>query len=109
MYAVSRGLLKAVWEWAGDTGGDDESGWDFGADSVDTRMGAAFTMWSAWRYHNVYPQAGGWLDQPLDLLVMIEAVDLAFSTRSYLLQKGADFTKLSPTQRALNSWLEGGE
>ena len=109
MFSVSRDLLAAVWKWTGGTGSgdDDESGWEFGAGRVETRMGAAFELWQAWKFHNALPQAGGWLDQPLDLLAQIGAVDLVYSTKVYLDTKGSDWSKLTATQRELIAWLKG--
>ena len=54
----------------------------------------------------MYPRAGGWQDQPLSLLVKIEAIGLVVTTMRFLDQKDADWTKLTATQAALVHWLE---
>lgn len=54
----------------------------------------------------ILPRSGGWMEQPLALLVKMEAIDLLVKTRQYMAAEGADWTKLSKTQVALNKWVD---
>lgn len=116
LYGVPRSLLVAVWEWAGNERSDDDddqgergSAWSFSRERVDTRLPAVFGMWKAWRDHGILPAAGGWLDQPLEILVKVQAIDLVVSTAAYMQAKGSDWSKLTATQAALVHWIKEGE
>ena len=54
----------------------------------------------------ILPRSGGWMDQPLALLVKMEAIGLLVATRRFMAVKGADWKDLSATQRALNTWID---
>ena len=64
-------------------------------------------MWQAWKRHNQLPAAGGWLDQPLHLLVQIEAIETVYQTMSYKTSKGAKWEKMTPLQLDIVRELNG--
>lgn len=63
-------------------------------------------MWQAFRLNGTLPQAGGWMEQPLNLLVKIGAIDLIVRTWDHKNEEGYDWSKFSPDQRYLISWAE---
>ena len=64
-------------------------------------------MWWEWRSHGKLPKAGGWLDQPLALLVKINAYDLIYNTfTSNEKRNGYALDKLDATQLEIISWIE---
>ena len=110
MFTCARDLLEAVWQWAGDEHDPDaESSWDFGVERVTGQLSATFDMWHAWRFHNTPPLSGGWMDQPLDVLMEVHVINIVFDTRQFMLSKGADWSKLTATQKELVRWLKRGE
>ena len=44
------------------------------------------------------PAGGGWLDQPLQMLVQMAAINLVFETWQFYRSEQCDFAKMSPTQ-----------
>ena len=110
MLSVSRGLLEAVWKWAGDEHDPDaESTWIFGVERVTGQLSAAFDMWHAWRFHNIPPTSGGWMDQPLDVLMKMHVVNMTYDTKIFMISKNSDWSRLTSTQRELAKWLDTGE
>lgn len=55
------------------------------------------------------PRAGGWLDQPLRLIVTFGAMDIVALTYRYTARPNADLSKLSSLQEDLMRWLEGND
>jgi len=51
--------------------------------------------------------AGGWLDQPLDLLVQIEAIETVYQTMRYKTAEGAKWEKLTGLQLDIVRELNG--
>src|SRR5574341_120002 len=86
-----KSILAAAALWLeGDTGDDTESnhGWQFGDDQVEASPSPAiFSMWYENRRSGIWPRAGGWLDQPLSLLVQMKAIELTVDTKQYLMSK----------------------
>jgi hypothetical protein len=64
-------------------------------------------MWQAWRERGILPRAGGWEDQPLELLARFAALSLTYDTRVYMKTENSDWSKLTATQREIARWLEG--
>lgn len=46
------------------------------------------------------------MDQPLALLIKVEAIDLVYRTMKYMRSEGADWKTLSKTQVDLMKWIE---
>jgi len=63
-------------------------------------------MWQVYNDKDLLPAAGGWLDQPLSVLIGIKAIDLVYHTFKYKNSKDANWGKMSVTQRELIKWLE---
>jgi len=63
-------------------------------------------MWQAWERAGVLPASGGWMDQPLPLLVLFGAMNLIRGTWQYYRRDDFDWNKLSPTQTDLVVWME---
>jgi hypothetical protein len=63
-------------------------------------------MWQQWERFGVLPALGGWMCQPLSLLIQIKAVDMAYNTAQYI-DNGGDMAKLSETQRELWRFIGG--
>jgi hypothetical protein len=70
--------------------------------------GAIYQMWLAWRERNQLPAKGGWLDQPLPLLVKIDAIEMVYNTWKYKSTKGADWSKMSGLQMEIIRRLDNG-
>ena len=66
-------------------------------------------MWQAWTNHGILPRPGGWLDQPLSVLIGIRAVSVVYSTFRDKASDKKDWAEFTATQRALIMWLEGEE
>lgn len=62
-------------------------------------------LWQAWKAGH-YPQAGGWLDQPLELIAQIHAIDTVYNTYRFKTAKNADWTKMTKTQTEIIRWLD---
>lgn len=54
--------------------------------------------WQQWRRWGTMPAGGGWLDQPLQMLVQMAAINLVFETWQFYRSEQCDFAKMSPTQ-----------
>jgi len=67
-------------------------------------------MWNEWRKWGSLPRGGGWLQQPLAMLVKIQAIDMVYHTWMYIKPPGKekpnDWSKLTATQAAIARWLE---
>lgn len=85
---------------------EEDHGWQFGPGAVEALPSApVFTMWyENWRT-GLWPRSGGWLDQPLALLVQIKTIDLLVSAKRYMAAKDSDWSKLSALQVDLIRWL----
>ena len=64
-------------------------------------------MWQAWKRHNQLPTAGGWLDQPLAILIQMEAIETVYQTMRYKTSEGAKWEKMSPLQLDIVRELNG--
>ena len=110
MFTCARDLLEAVWRWAGDERDPDaESSWDFGAERLTGQLNAAFDMWHVWRFHNIPPASGGWMDQPLDVLMQMHVINITYDTKVFMTSKNSDWNRLTATQKELVHWLKRGE
>lgn len=116
MLAGKKKLLAAVAEWTdGRHRTDRKSGWDFGKDFVRiSPTNTAFNLWSIWRLGGQWP-LGNWLDQPLSLLIEIEAIDTVYWTwKEYRYQekppeRPRGIASMDGTQRAIVGALESDE
>lgn len=63
-------------------------------------------MWQDYRLNGTLPQAGGWLDQPLGLMVRIGMIDLIARTWEAKNTPDYDWSKFSADQRYLISWAD---
>jgi len=63
-------------------------------------------MWRARERFGTMPLEGGWLSQPLPLLVQIDAIDLVYKTFQYRNSKNYKMSLLTPTQADIILTLE---
>ena len=106
MFRSPKSLLVPVWRWLDGDIEEDRVSWDLqeGSDhGIATLTGAPFKAWSEWR-RGLLPRDGGWQDQPLLLLILMEAIDLMVNTHRIMRSENADWKELSKTQRAIVSW-----
>jgi len=66
-----------------------------------------FDTWSAWRDHGALPYPGGFLSQPLKLMMQIEAVDFVYHTWRCKNNKDFKWSNFTATQRELIVQVEG--
>lgn len=100
-------ILLAVAQWVeGEIEDSSRSAWIFEDEIVRLPIvGMAIELWQKYR-RGILPRPGGWLDQPLRLISIIEALDLVFLTKQQQKAEDFDMRQLSATQRALLSWSE---
>jgi hypothetical protein len=64
-------------------------------------------MWWDWRTRQISPNAGGWLDQPLDLLAKFQAYETTYNAyTSNEKRDGVALDKLDAIQSDIVMWLE---
>lgn len=104
-----KSILGAAAAWLEGTDDDDSEshhGWQFGGEQVEAVPSPAiFSMWYENRRTGIWPRAGGWLDQPLSLLVQMKAIELTVDTKQYLMSKESNWGKLTKLQADLIRWL----
>ena len=65
-------------------------------------------MWQMWHTKGKLPHSGGWREQPLKQLVIIEALDLVYQTWRLKGTKDYNWTQeFSGTQLKLVGWIDG--
>jgi len=100
-------LITAVASWV-DGPNKGESGWDIGEDEAEITPTRSSIR--AWEYYKMsgggLPYEGGYLNQPLSLLVQIEAIELIYSTIQFIRTKDSDWTLLTPTQLDIVRYVE---
>ncbi len=104
-FARPKSTLRQIAAWfdGGNTGGDDA--WRFVGDGIDLTNAPIYNLWQDWRRgHN--PRPGGYLDQPLELLALMESIDLIAATITAKNTKNFDWSKFSPLQMELIGWIE---
>jgi len=98
-------LILDIAEWVESRGrnrADDPGNWRFDGDTVKTTPASAIIrIWEAYKKSGVLPEPGGWLDQPLDILVQIGAIDTVYETYEYKNSESVKYEKFTPTQRAI--------
>lgn len=70
-------------------------------------MNSDFEVWQQWERSGILPFTGGYLEQPLPLLIRINAIDLVYKTKMYMKSKDSDWSKLTKTQIEIVRWIEG--
>lgn len=65
------------------------------------------SMWLAWRDNGILPGRGGWMEQELNIIVAIRAIDLVVRTFRDKNKKDYDWNKFTATQKALIAWFDG--
>jgi hypothetical protein len=64
-------------------------------------------MWSLYYQEGVLPRKGGWLDQPLHLIVQLYAISIAKTTLEKKDKKDIDWsTDFTITQKELIKWID---
>jgi len=109
MLQCPKSLLLSVRNWVNGEENEGETGWGLqDARAVIAPEGFVIRAWQDWRKYGVYPYPGGYVGQPLDLLVKMQALEAVFVTFSYLRNEKADWSKLTKGQRELVRWIENG-
>lgn len=62
--------------------------------------------WNQRARYNLLPRAGGWKQQPLELLIQAQAIELTLSLHRKMRSDGFDWTTLSQNEVALTKWME---
>lgn len=108
MYDNPKKLLSAIAESV--DGAYDEEAWiKFTEDVATVASGyAIYNMWQAWQRHGTLPRMGGWLDQPLRIMLQILAIDTVFQTWQARRRKdgGLLLEQMNATQRAITLALD---
>ena len=100
-------LLAAVVKSFADNGGNGER-WGWRETSVITNPGGAiFKMWRLWQRTGQLPKSGGWLDQPLEILVQFEALEMVYQTMRYKTAEGSKWENLTALQLDIVRELDG--
>ena len=60
--------------------------------------------WLAYRRQAILPYAGGFLQQPLHILAMFDAIDYVYNA-CQILEHGEDWSKLSNEQSKFAKWV----
>lgn len=107
MFRYTKKLILAVIESFEEGDSQDENGqWRILDDSIKISANALLEMWQAYRLNGILPQDGGWLDQPLSLLVRIGAIDMIARTWEEKNRDNADWSNFSIDQINLIAWAE---
>jgi hypothetical protein len=73
-------FLTQIAEWIDGANKESANTWTFNKETVIVSTArTAFELWSIWRLSGHWP-LGNWLEQPLSLLVQIEAIDTVYHT-----------------------------
>ena len=99
-------LLAAIVESFGDGG---EGGrWTWKSDTVRASFGGAiFQIWRQWQHTGQLPEAGGWYDQPLDVLAQIQAIETVYQTMRYKTSEGSKWETMTALQLDIVRELDG--
>jgi len=65
-----------------------------------------FSLWHDYDRRGQWPRAGGRLDQPLTLLIHIQALDMVIHTKRLMQTENFDWSALSKLQTDLIRWIE---
>lgn len=86
------------------------SAWKFKGAAVNVGGSSfVFDAWLAWHTNKIMPRAGGYEDQPLDLMNTFKVLDLAYNTFMGIKEKRLKLSEMTGTQLALKLWVENGE
>lgn len=92
----------------GEADTEESHGWSFGAEEVWTAPApAVFYMWQERKRSGQWPRPGGWPDQPLAVLMQMDAMTFTENTYRYMQGAEADWSQMSKLQRELVHWMDG--
>lgn len=101
LFFIPRDLLQPI---ADSFEGEREIAGEYTGDSIAYPVTAIYSMYAAWERSGVLPRLGGWMAQPLSVLVQLEAIETTVT--AYRMKRNKLMDKLTPLQRALMTWLE---
>ena len=105
MLCRKKKLILDIAEWIESSGrnrADDLGNWRFDGDVVRTAPASAIIrMWEHYKQSGGLPETGGWLDQPLAILVQMGVIQTVYETYQYKRRSDVDYEKFTPTQRSL--------
>jgi hypothetical protein len=90
----------------GDDSQDEPGSWQMRNYGALVSVNSIMEMWQDYHTNGVLPQAGGWLDQPLDLIVKIGAIDFLVNTWRNKTNEEYDWSGFSADQRHVITWYE---
>lgn len=86
---------------------NDPGNWRFEGDTVRTAPASAIIrIWESYKEAGVLPEPGGWLDQPLAVLVQIGVIQTVYETYQYKRRDDVKYENFSPTQRQIIRQVE---
>lgn len=78
--------------------------WSMTEDRIGTAsLNNLISLWMNFKRHNVMPDAGGWLDQPLDFISSVEVLDYLMSVKRKLMD--TEFSNLDDDEIAFLHWI----
>jgi hypothetical protein len=63
--------------------------------------------WAEYHRHHTLPCSGGFLEQPLQMLITIGALELVYNTARYTADSKNDWSKLSKAERDIKVAFDG--
>jgi hypothetical protein len=103
LFFIRRGLIQPIADAYSDPT-DRASNWTIGDDVATISIRAIYSIYAQYERFGTLPRDGGWLAQPLDLLVQIDAIKN--TVEAYRLKTSEKMDALSATQAEIIRWLE---
>ena len=86
--------------------GDERSAYRIDGDVAYAPAAGTYSAWAAWSRFGVLPRSGGYLAQPLALLVLFAMFDACHEVQRIVEREDGQFlSKFSTTQMELYLWL----
>jgi len=103
-------VVESIVKWFETAERDSKGNWTYNDDTISVLPSRAiFSIWDNYRKTGGYPEPGGWLDQPLDVVIQMSVIQTTYDTFEYKNTDDSDWSKFTPTQRELirqaNAWL----
>lgn len=107
MLRIPKSIAAGLADWI--DGVEDDAAkslWDLREDkAVVSSFDTAIEAWKNRRLFNTWPRAGGWQDQPLRLLLLMNAVEVVVSTKRASINPDFDYSTMTKTQASILEWL----
>lgn len=106
MLASAKKLLKVAVVMVDGSDEDDDLSWTIEDDKALVGFSGTLEAWGAWEFKKTLPFSGGFLDQPLAMMIQINALSMVYHTWKAMRDKNTDWSKFSATQMKIIAWLE---